>query len=546
MKKLKIAMNKKRNIKSIFVFIFSILFFVGCQTIAQPKEVFEQIDYTNEDVKQNEIKNIREILKTEPVKALWRAMILNDEYIIDECIKIVEIQLDRSIEEKDYFEALRYYQSLKTIGYQAKNKEINNLEKNIQNEIPGNNLDKSKSPKNINDCINATVTIWVDNGIKVQRGAGYSDIVIGSGFFIDKRGYIVTNYHVISNLVDPKNEHFSRLYIKLISDTNVKIPAKVIGYDKTMDLALIKVEIEPEYVLSLGSSKDLNVGDSVSAIGTPIGLEGTITSGIISATNRKLLTLGNVFQLDAAVNSGNSGGPLIDKNMNVQAVVFAGMLQYQGLNFAIPVEYLKQELALMYENGEIMHPWISAYGHTKKYGNKNVGLEVQYVAPGGSAFISSLKKNDVITSIDGNQISCLEDYQYYMMKYQPGTILPITVNNENGNKKVLIYLDKRQEYPNKQVFQTDFMENSFIPIFGMKLNPSSTLNRNTYRISEIISGGVADLSGFSENDQIIVNNVKIDNEREVMNATFTTRTRKNGYLDISLGLSVSLDSPYYF
>lgn len=68
MKKLKIAMNKKRNIKSIFVFIFSILFFVGCQTIAQPKEVFEQIDYTNEDVKQNEIKNIREILKTEPVK----------------------------------------------------------------------------------------------------------------------------------------------------------------------------------------------------------------------------------------------------------------------------------------------------------------------------------------------------------------------------------------------------------------------------------------------------------------------------------------------
>ena len=76
--------------------------------------------------------------------------------------------------------------------------------------------------------------------------------------------------------------------------------------------------------------------------------------------------MGKVFQIDAAVNAGNSGGPLIDSNRRVQAVVFAGMLQYQGLNFAIPVEYLKQELPLLYKGEELKHNWLGAYGHTKR------------------------------------------------------------------------------------------------------------------------------------------------------------------------------------
>ena len=102
----------------------------------------------------------------------------------------------------------------------------------------------------------------------------------------------------------------------------------------------------------------MSVGDKISAIGTPIGLEGTLTSGIISSIGRKMTTLGNVFQIDAAVNSGNSGGPLIDEKYKVQAIVFAGMLQFQGLNFAIPVEYLKLLLPRLYYGGEILHPFV--------------------------------------------------------------------------------------------------------------------------------------------------------------------------------------------
>ena len=202
----------------------------------------------------------------------------------------------------------------------------------------------------------ACVTIWVDRGIKVQNGAGYADIIIGSGFFIDERGYIITNHHVIDSMVNPKYEGYSRLYIKLYDDPDTKIPAKVIGYDQVLDLALLKTEITPKYVMKLGSSKNLQIGDKVSAIGTPLGLEGTFTSGIISSFDRKLLSLGNVIQIDAAVNSGNSGGPLIDSSLNVSAVVFAGMMQSQGLNLLSLLNILNRNCRFFILRGKLYIP----------------------------------------------------------------------------------------------------------------------------------------------------------------------------------------------
>ena len=130
---------------------------------------------------------------------------------------------------------------------------------------------------------------------------------------------------MIADLVDKKSESFSRLFIKLAGDSDTRIPAKVIGYDSEIDLALIKTEVEAPYVFSLGSSADLDAGDKIYAIGSPVGLERTLTSGIVSATDRKLFTLASVMQIDAAVNQGNSGGPCIDENGNVQGVVFAAM-----------------------------------------------------------------------------------------------------------------------------------------------------------------------------------------------------------------------------
>lgn len=511
------------------------------------KKIIEPLDYSDKDIVESEIQRINSYLEFEPVRAMWRAILLGNQDVIDRCIKNVETQLSKSIEEKKYFDAKKYYKSLESAGWKNDKYSLAAIDDLIAKDIPGISKKNQHAPKSIGDCIDATVTVLVDRGVKVQNGAGYADVVIGSGFFIDSRGYIVTNHHVIESMVDPKYEGYSRLYIKQLEDPDTKIPAKVIGYDPILDLALLKTEITPKYVLNLNSSKDLHVGDKVSAIGTPIGLEGTLTSGIISSTDRKLLSLGNVFQIDAAINSGNSGGPLIDSNMNVQAVVFAGMLRYQGLNFAIPVEYLKQVLNSMYSNGEVVHTWTGCYGHTKRNGKKKVGVEIQYVMPGGSAFISGLRSGDVIYELDGNKITSIEDMNYILMAYERETMLKCKyLTSDGSDRECKIYLDKRSENPGKEIYESDLISNAMEPLFGMKLKSSSTLNKNSYTIEKIIQGSSADEMSFSENDSVQIRDVSVDDKNNAIYVQLYTKRQKKGFLDIVMTMATLLDSPYYF
>lgn len=537
------------KVKSVFAGIFFVLLFSSCASVKQPESVAQPLNLSDSDIVALEVEAIKKRLLEEPVEALWRGIILDDKQLYNECADYVAVQMDKAIEEKDYFEAKRYFVSLVNAGWKtdSSKQKSKSIEQLLEQDIPGIGVKSGKYPKTISECMNATVTIWVDRGVKITKGAGYADIIIGSGFFIDPRGYLITNHHVIDSMVNPKYEGFSRLYIKLLSDSDTKIPAKVIGYDPVLDFALLKVEVEPEFILSLGSSKSLHVGDSINAIGTPIGLEGTLTSGIISSIDRKLMTLGNVFQIDAAINSGNSGGPIIDKNMNVQAIVFAGMTRYQGLNFALPVEYLKQELPILYKGGELVHPWIAAYGHTFRNGIKKCGLEVQYVMPGGSAARSGLNPGDVIVSIDGNEISSIEDFQFLMMAYQPGMIVDCVCKTETGETKNLkLYLSNRPKTPVVDIYNSDFISGSFIPIFGMELVNSSTLSKKSYKIKKIIKGSVADEMSFSEDDAVSVRDVKFDKENEVMYVQIYTQRKKKGLLDITMILRSPLDSPYYF
>ena len=541
-------MTQKYNFLFIVSLILALAVFSSCKSIKEPEHVETYLDYTNDDVVQNEIHTIRTLLETDCVKALWRACILKNQEIIDECKAQTILQLDYAIENKDYYEAARLSDSLKAAGIELDAKytqvDYNSL---IKEEIPGSVVCKEKLPQTIMDCINATVTVWVDKGLKVENGAGYADIVIGSGFFIDKRGYIITNHHVIDSMVDPKYEGYSRVYVKLPSDMETKIPAKVIGYDSVIDLALLKVEIEPDFVFELGSSSDLGVGDKVSAIGTPIGLEGTLTSGIISAIDRKLTTMGTVLQLDAAVNSGNSGGPLIDENKKVQAIVFAGMLQFQGLNFAIPVEYLKQELPLLYKGGPVPHVWIASYGHTKRVKAAKTGIEVQYVMPGGSAFFSGIKENCLITSVDNQKIESLDQLQFYLMSKSDRTLISVNYTDEEGRECTSpVYLEARPENPLIKIYESDLLGNAFLPIFGMSMIRSSTTNRRAYSVKTVLNGTSADEMGFSENDPVTIQEIKIDIDNNYFLAQLYVQRRKKGFIDVSMTMGSYLDSPYYF
>ena len=517
-------------IKTSFLLIsFSFAFLcISCRSVRQPKSVAQPINYTDEDIVQNEIERIDGFLENEPLRALWRAHLLGRDDVIQRCFSKVEELYNTALEEKNYLDARKNYKSLKAVNPQWKSSmTYEELDKLALTEVPGLTGINKKSPSKISECMKAAVTIWLDRGVTVKNGAGYADIIIGSGFFIDQRGYIVTNHHVIDSMVNPKYEGYARLYIKLSEDNLTKIPAKVVGYDSLLDLALLKVEIEPEYVLNLGSSSDLEIGDKISAIGTPVGLEGTLTSGIISSFDRKLLALGNVFQIDAAVNSGNSGGPLIDKNLKVQAIVYAGIFQLQGLNFAIPVEYLKQELPYLYGRGEIIHAWTGCFGNTKREGTKKTGLEIQYVLSGGSAFLSGLKVGDVITSLDGKAVTSLDDFNFMMMALEPETIIECKYISDDGQeKKCLVYLDKRPENPSKTVYESDLITSSFVPLFGMKLIPSSTTNRKSYTIEKIIPGSAADDMSFSENDTVTVADVTVNDKAKVIITTLSTKRKK--------------------
>ena len=538
------------KLKKIACLVFIFIVFLSCSSVRDPENVYSEIDYTQEDARNEERKRILDLLEKNKVQALWRAYLLNDSETISQCEEKILEEYNEAVEKEDWFNALRIAKSLETISSPALSKiskspsELASLSKK---NVPGLSGEKSNAAKKVSSYINGTVTIWVDKGIKVERGMGFADRVIGSGFFISKDGYIVTNHHVISDLVDKKSESFSRLYIKLAEDSDTRIPAKVIGYDPEVDLALIKTEVDAPYVFTLGSSSDLDAGDKIYAIGSPVGLERTLTSGIVSATDRKLFTLGSVMQIDAAVNQGNSGGPCIDANGNVQAIVFAGMLQFEGLNFAIPVEYLKSLLPALYAGGKVLHPWLGCYGHTKKELGKDAGLEVQYVFPGASASRAKIVPGDLICEVDGQKVSTLEDMQNILMKSAAKSI--IRVKYRRGEEQFLesdVYLGTRPENPGYNIYKGDIIAKSFLPIFGMQLVHVSTSNSRKYSIEQILKGSVADESGFSENDPVEIRNIKLLEDNSVIYAEIYAKNRKKGYLDGVMAIGSQLDSPYYF
>lgn len=543
--------------KNKILFVFGlVLMLAGCSSTKQTKEVYVVPDYSIEDVRNIEIERIEKLITEKPVQALWRAVLLDEESIEKKCFdKLVE-DFNFAFESKDYFTALRIFQSLSAAGYEG----LANLSTNLlelqslcYKDVPGlastsvqKTLNVSGEPENVAKYIDGTVTIWVDQGIKVENGRGYADRVIGSGFFISSDGYIVTNHHVIKNVVDTKFEGVARLYIRMGDDIDTRIPAKVIGWDEVLDLALIKAEVDAPYVFTLGSSSDLSVGDRIYAIGSPVGLDRTLTSGIVSAKNRKLFTTGSVFQIDAAVNGGNSGGPCIDINGNVQAVVFAGMPQYQGLNFAIPVEYLRTDLPMLFNGGKRSHVWVGAYGHTFREGTVSTGLEIQYVMSSGSAQRSKLNYGQIITAVNGKAVTGIEDVQDELRRFVPETLVKVTYLDDGNEKESLVYLSERPESPGKVVYEHDLIETSFVPLFGMRLQAVSTSSSRKYAITQIVKGGIADESGFSENDPVDVSRVKFSDDNTYLMAEIYGRKRKKGYLDVGVSVVTPLDSPYYF
>ncbi|MDR1231128.1 MAG: trypsin-like peptidase domain-containing protein [Spirochaetaceae bacterium] len=389
--------------------------------------------------------------------------------------------------------------------------------------------------------VKGVATVVVDRGIRVARGMGYPDRVLGSAFFVDTSGLLITNYHVIESEVSPSYEGYSRLYIRMGDSTSARIPAKVIGYDKTLDLAVIKAEFTPEYVFSLIDRAVPEVGETVIAIGSPGGLEKTVTSGIVSALGRRFLQIGDVIQIDAAINHGNSGGPVVDTEGRLVGIVFAGVEEYEGLNFAIPAERLASALPAMLKGGKAERPWLGlSLAETKD------GIEIIYVAPLTPAWEQGIRENTIITKLNGETITASEGLlitacQDALFSSQPGELCAIETAD---GRTFCMTLASRPELPLAEAAKVDSKERMAAPLFGMVLAPSigGTLSP-TYLIQKVIRGSIADEIGLSPEDPVTIKNLKLEEKQGYATMEISVKKKRQGYLGTVMILPAYLDSP---
>ncbi|MDR1179021.1 MAG: trypsin-like peptidase domain-containing protein [Spirochaetales bacterium] len=386
----------------------------------------------------------------------------------------------------------------------------------------------------LSDMLAGTVTIWVNRGIRLERGMGLPDRVIGSGFFIDPRGYLLTNHHVISSEVDPKYEGYSRLYVRPSDHPEDRIPAKVIGYSRIFDLALLKAEMTPEFVFGVTDVEQLRAGTRIFAIGSPVGLEKTITAGIISATSRRFFQqMGDAMQMDVPVNPGNSGGPLVDEAGRLVGVVFAGLEQFEGINFAIPGYWLLKFLPSLYKEGEIVHSWIGLSVFESKR-----ELEVLYTVPGSPAKEAGIVPGDRILKIDSIPVRTVRDAQDILLSLEPETLIPVTISRGGGEMVVRIALGTRPYSPLEKPLSFEARENLFPPLFGFSARRiSSGFFSTDYTVERVYPGSVADETGISENDPFTLHNWNVDTERRIVLMQIAIKQRKAGFLEggIQLG-----------
>ncbi|HQJ06059.1 MAG TPA: trypsin-like peptidase domain-containing protein, partial [Spirochaetota bacterium] len=357
---------------------------------------------------------------------------------------------------------------------------------------------------NFEKILGSVVEVLLDKGMNVKDGMGFIDKSIGTGFFISADGYILTNHHVIADHVDPKYEGYSAVYVVTKEDPDLEIPATVVGYDKVFDIALLKISRNNAPTLTLGRSLDVNLGDKIYAIGNPIGIKNTVTSGIISNKEISFFQLGRAFQIDAAVNPGNSGGPLIDSAGQVIGIVFAGVPQYAGISFAIPFQWVSKAIPRLFNGGEVKRCWIGA-----GILNENNRVKVYYVMPNGSAEKAGFAPGEVIRSIDGVKVSTVEDAQEQLAwKRYPMLINIETELNGVVNNRIA-RLEERPYLPVITAFENDVQRKLVTLIYGVELEYyDKNIFSRKYKVQKVYKGSIGAQAGILEDTPIVIYDLK--------------------------------------
>jgi S1-C subfamily serine protease len=411
----------------------------------------------------------------------------------------------------------------------------------LKTAVPADLRDYAESRDAAADMIKGVATVVVNRGYRTERGRATPDIILGSAFFVDASGLLITNYHVIESEVDPSYEGYSRMYIRMGDASSARIPAKVVGWDKAMDLALIQAGMQPEYVFSVVDRVIPQVGDMVYAIGSPGGLEKTVTSGIVSALGRRFLQIGDVIQIDAAVNHGNSGGPVIDREGRLVGIVFAGITQYPGLNFAVPAERLAAALPVMAGGGKAPRPWLGlTVSETVQ------GAEIIYVSPLTPAAEHRVEEGTYIKTINGTAVSApqgalIPAMQDVLFPCRPGEL--VALETSDGKRRVIMTAP-RPDVPMVEAAKKDSRERMAAPLFGLILAPQiGKTFPSSYLVKKVIRGSIADEAGLSEQDPVSIKGFKIEEKEGYALMDINVKKRRLGYMEASMRLPAALDTP---
>lgn len=275
----------------------------------------------------------------------------------------------------------------------------------------------------------------------------------GSGIIISNDGYILTNNHIINSSdssVYYEVSKATKVYVYLYNDTT-PYEATIIGTDEKTDLAVIKIEKDGLTAAELGDSNSVKIGEFAMAIGNPLGMQSSVTSGIISAVNRTVTgengTTYTLIQTDAAINSGNSGGALVNsegKVIGVNTLKLSGT-GIEGMGFAIPINDTIDVYNQLIDHGKVLRPYIGIEGiditdsMAEKY-NLPVGIYIKSVQNSSPASLVDLKSGDVITAVDGVSVKTMDELNKIKEAKNIGDTLELQISRNNQTFKVNIKL----------------------------------------------------------------------------------------------------------
>ena len=305
--------------------------------------------------------------------------------------------------------------------------------------------------------------------------AGSAGAAEGSGFVLDSDGEIVTNAHVVTDESSGERVPAKEVFVEF-PDGNV-VGAEIVGFDPFADVALLEVEPDgfPLHPLELGDDKDLRVGQPVAAIGSPFGEQQSLSSGIVSATDRSVKSLTQfqiegAIQTDASINPGNSGGPLLDAGARVVGInqqIETNSGANDGVGFAVPVSAIKRSIAQLEEDGSVEYAYIgvSSQALYPQLADK-LGLDTSFggllaeIVPGGPAEKAGLEGGDkevkfqagkyrtggdVVLEIDGHEVVQPDDLARLIATKQPGEKVTLTVLRDGGERQVEVTLGERPD-----------------------------------------------------------------------------------------------------